>query len=226
MAFAAPAMAATDGSLVDHNNTEEVIPPNTVLHTVGWAKFATAAGSLECHVTSAVKATGTTGSTGDVTSFTVPDTTKCTGTGLLNGCKLASHTSNTEYHVTVTSNGRLDVTKEEKKGVITITNTFSSCLAKKITLTFTEVQLTPLKTGTTKATGTEGRLGATAVLKETIAGFEIDGTTGPELEKKPTIGVADVEDAFGGTKQEPITGVSGEFELTGSARCTWEIIED
>ena len=209
MAFASPAMA-TDGVIRDHEGTA-AIGNNTEVHMIGWAKFTTGKGSFECHVTAVIKATGATGSTGDVTTFNVPDTTKCTGTGLLNGCKLTSHSSNTSFHATVTSNGKIDITKTG--GKVTIINTFSGCLVKNLTTTFSSIELTPLKTGTTSPapTGTENRLGVTAALNEPIAGFEFEASA-----------VMHVEDIFGGKTEEAVI-TTGKFEITGAARCTYEI---
>jgi hypothetical protein len=209
MAFASPAMAAEDGTLVDHQGTNP-IAAGTVLHLIGWKKNTTNSGSYECHATLNIQATGSSGTTGDVTAFTIPDTTKCTGTGLHNGCKLKAHsTTNLPYHATVTSNGRIVIT-----GNIVFHEEYKECLVKRTTLTYTSIELTPLKTDERAVTGTEGKLGTTAALNETIAGFEIDGTTG---------GVVHIENIFGG-KEEAASSTSGEFELTAPERCTYEII--
>jgi hypothetical protein len=208
MGFASSAMAGT-GKLVHHEGTTP-IPEGREMHSVGWAKFATGTGTFTCHTTSVTKATGTTGTTGQVTAFTVPDTTKCTGTGFANGCKLKSHQStNLPYSSTVTNTGRVDIT-----GSIVLDNVYEGCVLKKATLTFSSIELTPLKTGSRVVTGTENRLGETANLKETIAGFEIDSASG----------TVEREDIFGGKSTEAVTG-SGEFELTSPDRCTWEIVE-
>jgi hypothetical protein len=211
MAFASSAMA-TDGVLRDHTGETKPIAENTELHLIGWVKITTNSSSFECHVTAIVKATGTTGTTGDVNTFTVPDTTKCTGTGGLNGCKLKAHDPTTPYHLTVTDNGRVDVTKTG--GTIVLHLEYDACLVKKVTLTINEVQLTPKKTGTTPVppTGTQNTLGATAALGETIAGFEISSGTGVEH----------VENIFGGKSEETAT-LSGELELKSPTRCTYEI---
>ena len=210
MALASSAMA-TDGVLRDHVGTEP-IKENTVLHLVGWTKFTTANGSFECHRTWNIKAVGNAGSTGEVTAFTIPDTTKCTNSGAYAGCKVKTHeTKNLPYHVTVTDNGRIDIT-----GKIQIYSEYSNCLMKSTLLTFEEIQLTPKKTGTTvpAPTGTENKLGATAALNETIAGFEIGGLTA---------GPIHIVNIFGGESTENITGLTGEFELTSPQRCTYEI---
>ena len=211
MAFASPALA-TDGVLRDTNGGTAPIPENTALHLIGWTKFATPNASFECHVTSTIKAVGTTGNTGSVTVFTIPDTTKCKGGGLLAGCTVMSHESkNLPYHATVTSNGRLDIT-----GTIEIHSTYvSGCLAKTTLLTLSEVTLIPLKTGERVVTGTEGRLGVTANLNEPIAGFELTGFTAK--------GEVHIVDAFNHAFTEKLTAVSGEFEIAGTERCTYEI---
>ena len=212
MAFASSAMA-TDGKFRDVTGTAEM-GANRELHAVGWAKFETGAGSYECHVTAIVKSTNA--STGTVTKFDVPDTTKCTGKELLNGCKLTAHEpTNLPWHVTVTDNGRIDIT-----GNIVIHIKYSNCLAKEVTLTFEEIQLTPLATGERVVTGTSNKLGGTAVLNEPIAGFEVDGS---KIDTEPvTKGTAHVKDIFGGEKTEEATP-TGELELTEADRCTWEI---
>ena len=212
MAFASSAMA-TDGVFRHVTGTTEM-PANRELHMIGWMRFfTTAKGSYECHVTLIVKSTNA--STGTVTSFTVPDTTKCTGTGLLNGCKLKAHEpTNLPYHVTVTDNGRLDIT-----GNIVFHLKYSSCLAPEVTLTFSEIQLTPLATGVRTVTGANNKLGGTAALNEAIAGFEIDSSSTDEGTKP---GTAHIKDLFGGEKTEAIT-LPGEFEFTEADRCTWEI---
>jgi len=220
MAFASSAMA-TDGKFRDVTGTAEM-GVNRELHAVGWAKFTTAKGSYTCHVTSIVKSSSsssTSASTGTVTKFDVPDTTKCTGTGLLNGCKLKAHKpENLPWHVTVTDNGRIDIT-----GNIVIHIEYSSCLAPTVTLTFDEIQLTALGTKNKRTvTGTENRIGDTAALNEEIAGFEIDSSKVDEVPGPVTKGTAHVKDPFGGETTEEATP-TGEFELTDADRCTWEI---
>jgi hypothetical protein len=210
MAFASPAMA-TDGVLRDVGGGTAPIAENTVLHLIGWTKFSTPNASFECHVTWSIKAVGTSGTTGSVTSYTIPDTTKCTKTGGWNTCAVKSHEAkNLPYHATITDNGRVDIT-----GNIQIHSTYSGCVIKTTLLTIQEIQLTPLATGTRAVTGTEGKLGGTAALNEAIAGFEIDGFTGG--------GEVHMEDIFGGKSTEPFTSLTGEFELTSPERCTYEI---
>ena len=216
MAFVSSAMA-TDGVFKDVTGTAEM-GANRELHAVGWAKFTTEAGSYTCHVTSIVKSTNA--STGTVTKFDVPDTTKCTGTGLLNGCKLKAHKpENLPWHVTVTDNGRIDIT-----GNIVIHIEYSSCLAPTVKLTFDDITLTPKKTGTTTPapTGTENRLGVTAALNEPVAGFELDGSSLTEPDGKTVAGTAHIKDLFGGEKSEVATA-TGESELSAADRCTWEV---
>jgi hypothetical protein len=216
MAFAAPAMGS-GGALVDHNGTE-AIKAGTILHTVGWARFSGGLGTFECHVTSNVEATGSTGETGTVTKFEPPETEKCTGTGGLAGCKLKTHkTDNLPYHATVTGDGRIHIT-----GNIVLTIEYSNCLAKTVHLTFSDITLTPKKTGTTTPapTGTENTIGPTAALNETIAGFEIDASS---VDTNPVrTGTAHVTNIFGGKSTEEV-GAAGEFELTKDTRCTYEI---
>jgi len=209
MALASPAMA-TDGVLRDTSGTS-TIPGNTVLHLVGWTKFTTVQTSYECHLTLNIKVIGGTGTTGEVTAFAVPDKSKCIGGGLFNGCTLKSHEANNlPYHVTITDNGRVDIT-----GNIEIHSTYSGCLMKTTMRTYKEIQLTPLKTGTRAVTGTENTLGETAGLNEAIAGFEFDGfNEGAEVH---------MESIFGAKSSEAITGIPGELELTSDTRCTYEI---
>ena len=214
MAFASPALA-TDGVLRDVAGEEKPIAENTILHAIGWAKFNTAGGSFECHVTANIKATGTLGTTGSVTQFTVPDTTKCTGTGAQKGCVLKTHESkNLPWAATVTNDGRIDIT-----GNIEIHNTYSGCLVKTTLLKLKEVKLTPFKTGTRNITGGTGeaKLGETAKLTEPIAGFEIDGFTAN--------GKVQIESSLGTKSEEELAGVTGEFELTPESRCTYKITE-
>ena len=208
MAYASPAMA-TDGKIRAHHAGTPEIPAGTVLHLVGWTKFTTAKGSFNCHVTWNIETTS--GSTGKATTFDVPDMSKCTATGSFNGCKVNGFAAkNLPYHVTVTDNGRIDIT-----GNIQIHSTYSNCLLKTTLRTLQEFQLTPLKTGEGVVTGTENRLGVTAALGETIAGFEIDGINpGSEVH---------MEDIFGGKASEAISSITGELELTSPQRCTYEI---
>ena len=213
MALASAALAAEDGTLVDQEGII-TIPAGTVLHSIGWAKFATAAGSLECHVTATVEATGASGTTADVTAFTVPDTSKCTGTGLFQNCNMKTEESkNLPYHATVTSDGKVDVT-----GDIEIHSTYSKCLAKTTLLTLSEVTLTPLKAGERAVTGTAGKLGETAALNEPISGVEIGGFTAK--------GEVHIESSLGTKSTEALKSVSGEFELTEGDRGTWAVTED
>jgi len=215
MAFASSAMA-TDGKIRDVTGTGEM-GANRELHAVGWAKFETGSGSYECHVTSIIKSTNA--STGTITKFDVPDTTKCTGGGVLGKCKLTAHEpTNLPWHVTITDNGRIDVT-----GTIVIHIKYKECVAKEVTLTFDEIQLTPLSTVTPhEATGTAGRLGVTAALNEPIAGIEIDASSLLD-EGKTVKGTAHVKDIFGGEVTEE-AAATGESELSSATeRCTWEI---
>jgi hypothetical protein len=206
MGFASSAMAATDGVLRDVL-TNGIIPENRELHSVGYMKFTSSIGSTECHVTSIIKTSGTAGTSGNMTNYSIPDLTKCTFTGTLAGCKLtASATDNLPYGVTVTPTD-FDVT-----GSILLTETWAngsgSCpIAGSNTLTATELTLKPLKTGTRVVTDTSGHLGETAGQNEPIAGVEMSGSMV-------------LHTAFFGNVALTI---SGEFELTEPDRCTWKI---
>jgi hypothetical protein len=206
MGFASSAMAATDG-VVRHVPNGTIIPAGRELHFIGRAKFSTEGGSYECHVTSVVKVEGSTGTTGSMTVFTVPDTTLCTGTGLLNGCKLKGHQGIfLPWHVTATP-ADFDLTDSFQ---IQISYTFGNCLAKSVGFNFNSITLSPLNTNFPRTvTGTFGRLGDTAAANEPIAGVELSGS-----------GTARVENIFGGIQSEWVTA-SGELELTDSDRCTW-----
>jgi hypothetical protein len=211
VAFASSAMAGT-GRVLDVN-TGAPIPENHQLHYVGWAKFSSGTGSYTCHVTAVIKATGTAGATGQVTQFTVPDTSKCTGTGSESGCKLKGYiATNLPYHVTPTAGGVVAQPDFDVTGNIVIHKEYENCFVKGTTLTFSEITLIPLKTGTTVATGTAGKLGTTAKEGEPIAGVELSG-----------IGEYHLLDFFSET-----TGAvtaSGELELAAADRCTWKLVK-
>jgi hypothetical protein len=205
--FASSALAATDGVVRDVTDNS-LIPENRELHFIGFFRFdVPSVANFRCHVTTIVKITGATGTTGHVKTFTVPDFTKCTGGGTLANCTLSSFSTNTEtgspWHVTATPTD-FDVT-----GNIIISNTFASsfCLlsGKSVSLTFSSITLKPLKTGSNGATGTFNHLGTTAAAGEPIAGVEIEGT---------------------GTAEGGVSGevkASGELELTEADRCTWKL---
>jgi hypothetical protein len=204
MGFASSAMAATDGKVVDVTNAA-FSPVGRVFHYVGWAKFTTARGSFECHVTATSVLSTTT--TGTVTGFNVPDTTKCTGTGFIAGCKLkAGHQStNLPYHLTVTP------TDFDVSGNIVIDSPLEGFLCPNITLTFTENTLDPLSTVNKKAaTGTNGNLGDPAAAGVPISGVKITG-----------VGVS-----AGGPFGNEAATASGELELTTEDRCTWKVESD
>jgi hypothetical protein len=200
MGFASSAMGATDGVIRDVDGG--VIQNGVTLHMIGWTKFSASVGSYQCHETVTIEMTGTTGTTGDVKSMTIPNLANCTGTGFLAGCKLTSaETKNLPYHVTVTPTD-LDVT-----GTIVKVTKYSSCLIAEQTTTFSEITFKPLKTGPNTITGVPagtGHLGTTAANGEPIAGFEYSGsgTVNPG-------GIA-------------IT-VTGELELTSPERCTYKL---
>jgi hypothetical protein len=218
MAFASSATAGTGKIKHVTNNTD--IPANTELHFVGWAEFAGGSGGYICHVTAVYKAT--TASTGHITQFNVPDTTKCTGTGGLNGCKLKTHLpTNLPWHVTVTAGGAGVQPDFDVTGNIIIHNTYEGCLVKSATLTFLNgITLAPLKTGVPSAatgTGTGNRASGTAGEGVAIAGVEIV--------ESGSKGVVHTEDIFGGKKEEAVTA-SGHLELSSAThRCTWKIVK-
>jgi hypothetical protein len=197
MGFASPTMAAEDGIIRDVS-TGSLIAQGTELHAVGSVKYVIWLGSFECHVTAVIKATGTAGTTAQITSFTIPDTTKCTGSGFLAGCKIKSAiTTNLPYSVTVTP-ADLEVT-----GNMVFLNEYPSCVLAKQTMKFYKFTLRTLKTGTDVVTGTNGHLGTTAEEGEPIAGFELEAT-----------GV------MPGPPDKEIT-TTGELELTSPERCTY-----
>jgi hypothetical protein len=211
MGFASTATAST-GVIRHVTAPNGIIPANTELHAVGWAKFSSSFGNFECHVTSNIKAVGANGTTGEVTSFNIPNTANCTGGGALAGCTLTSHTpTNLPWHATVTGPvaggttpaGDIDLT--DAAGII-IHNKFSGgffCPAN-LELKFANgITLVPLKTGATKITGgVNAVMGGTAALNDPIAGIEITGS---------------------GTSNLGNVTASGELELTAPGRCTWKI---
>lgn len=218
MGLASSAMAA-DGVVRDAS-TNSIIPENREIHLAGWAKFDSGSGNYECHVSSVLKVEGKTGTVGRVTSF-APKTANCVGSGLLSGCTLTADSNNTEgtgahpWRVTATAPGGtipagdFDVTPENSTEKIEIKNTFGGfCFAsgQSITLKFSSITLTPLKTGTRTVTNTAGHLGETATAAEPkIAGVEISGE-------------GTVEGGFGGT-----VTATGELEVASADICTWKI---
>lgn len=205
-AFASPTMAY-DAKLRDHLGTDE-IPSGRVLHTIGWTKFAGPSGSYICYTSASAKMS--TAATGYVTAFTIPDPTKCGGTGLFNGCRLKSYkVTDLPYHVTVEEKARAKVS-----GTMWLDGEFEDCLAKKVTLTVGQMVPKMLKVGRRIVAGTNNRLGARAAPKEGIAGLAIAGAASR----------LDVEDIFGG-RSEAEVAVSGELELAESDCCTWEAVE-
>jgi hypothetical protein len=208
MVLASPA-TAFDGVMRDVTNNS-IIPNGTTTHYVGWMKYSGGLGSFACHVTINSEAAGF-GSTANVTAFTIPSTALCSGSGFLGGCQLETHSeTRLPYYLTVTSTD-FDLTSgyavlgieihEKYKGL------FCPLAGEGVTLTFSSITLTPLKTGTTTATGTSGKLGGTANTGEPIAGVEISGN-----------GSIDREEG----SEEAIT-VSGELEVDGLNRCTWKL---
>ena len=217
MVFASSAMAVNEDKLVDVS-TGAVIPENRELHLVGWAAFEDHSGNgMRCHVTSVIKVTGNTGKTAHVRTFTVPDTTKCTGTGAFsfgNCNELVSHSTTTtnalgvhDWDITATENDA-DVSKPAGTGEMVLhLKPKGTCFLQnqEVTLTFPSITLNPLKTGNTgTGTGNLDKLGGTALTGEPIAGVEISGT-----------GKADI---LGGLT---ITA-TGELELTSPDICTWK----
>jgi hypothetical protein len=219
MGFASSAMA--EGGHI--RDVKTGLPPEAgrEFHFVGWAKFETGAGSLECHVTAVLVATGTEGKTGHVKTFTVPDTTKCKKGGGIANCTFKSHEATTTgpngeetWDVTATKE---DFDLTSSTGVIVIHNKFEGFgCPSEITLTIEEsITLRPLKTGVKIVTNTQNTLGETAKNGDPIAGIEFH----VEKSKKST---ADVKTIFGTTKEE--LTVAGELELTEADRCTWELV--
>jgi hypothetical protein len=222
MGLASSAMAS--GGVVRDVKTNELIPVGRELHLVGWAKFENGLGGFECHVTSIIKTTANEvtgvneGNTAHVTTFTVPDTTKCKGSGFVGPCELETHNSTTTgakneetWDVTATKED-FDVKPFHGATVLTIhekfkTNAFCAFSGEEITLTFSEITLTPLKTGKREVTNTANTLGETAKPGEEIAGVKISG--------KGTL------DTANGGKDE--IEATGELELTEADRCTWKL---
>jgi hypothetical protein len=212
MGFASSAAAATDGVVRDVT-TSAIIPENRELHAVGWWGFQLPSGSFICHFTSNLKATGATGTTLDVTNFSIPDVTKCSVSNGFSECHLSeSATDNLPSHATVTPPGAeipagdLDVT-----GSIGFTWTFSPsspfCPFHNTSVSIVTSTMKPLKTGTKVVTGTSNTLGSTASLNDPIAGFEISSLV--------TVSYSDGSFAT--------MVASGELELTSPDRCTWKI---
>jgi hypothetical protein len=212
MGLASSATAATDG-VVRHVTNNAIIPDKTVQHAVGWAKYVTPENeSVECHVTSNLTSTGTTGTTGH-TTFEVPDVSKCTTKGgILGACTVSKVTpTNQPFHVTVTPTD-FDVTNTGG-GEIVLHTEFSGffCAVDETTLTFPGITLTPTKTGNRAVTGTTIKLGETAKAGDPIAGVLLGGT-----------GIVHVTDVFGGDTTENVTA-SGELAVTGTNLCTWKL---
>jgi hypothetical protein len=210
MGFASLASAAEDGTVVDVK-TGHFMTAGEEMHLVGWAEFHNSGGTgIICHVTAVLVAHDDT--TGTVTNFSIPDTTKCKGTQALAQCKVKSdEVTNLPYHATATPPdeatpaGQIDVT-----GNIVIHNKLEGFLCpKEITLTFSEIILKPLETGGSPITGGAG-LGAgagnTAEAGDPIAGVEIRGSG--------TSHISGIEDKVQAT---------GELELTSDDICTWII---
>jgi hypothetical protein len=223
LAFAASAMAVTEDKLV-HVSTGTTIPAGRELTGNGWAQFlaTNGTGGMKCHVTSSIVTTGTTGTTGHVKSFN-PVTSKCTGSGFFSfqGCNelTSDTTTNTSPHGSTNYIWDATATKND----FSIFNTIDphmvlhfkpkgSCVlnGSEITLTFTEITLSPLNTTNKRVvTNTAGNLGNTAATGEPIAGWELEG-----------IGIAHI----GGSEVE--VKATGEFELTAADRCTWKFAAD
>jgi hypothetical protein len=205
---------AQDGVIRDVAD-ENIILEGTELHSFGWWKFEGAAGSAKCHATLAIRAVGSTGSTGEVTSF-VPDITHCAFTGFLSGCSITGTvTEDLPYHATVTAPefggrpaGDIDIT-QGTSGPIELVQTFAGpfCPIRGVNrVTTSAMTLTPLRTGTGAVTNTTGHLGTAAGFNEAIAGVQLTAA-----------GTLDTPNG-----QETIT-ISGELELTEAQRCTWRI---
>jgi hypothetical protein len=210
MGVASSAMGATDGVLRDTPGGG-IIEENRELHAVGWASFIEEGGphGITCHVTSVVKVTGSTGTTGHVSNFTVPNTKNCTGTGEFTGCIFNSVTAKTTpWHVTVTPTD-FDVTPPAGKEIEVEISVSGFLCPPVVVLTLPSVTLRPLKTGTDGVTGTAGNLGKakTIAAGEAIAGVELEGKGKAHITPSGTVNAV----------------VSGELELTAPDRCTWKI---
>jgi hypothetical protein len=218
-AFASSAMA--QGQIRDVEGVHKTIENGRTLHLIGWAEFAdeaVPANGYKCDVTAILHTDVEGGTTGTITEFTIPDTTKCEGTGILKGCVLTAHQStNLPWHVTTTTvPPDFDITE----GNIVIHNTFKAGTCEPVfllgrateaTLTFTKgITARPVKTGTEVNTGTSNTLGATAALGDPIAGIELSGK-----------GIAHIKFEHG--EQTPEVNVTGKLELTPPDRCTWTI---
>lgn len=209
-AFASSAMAATDGVLRDTPGGG-IIEEGRELHGVGWASFTEEGGphGITCHVTSVIKVTGSTGTTGHVSNFSVPNTKNCTGSGEFSGCIFNSVTAkNTPWHVTVTPTD-FDVTPPAGKEIEIEISVSGFLCPPVVTLTLPSVTLRSLKTGTDGVTGTAGNLakGKTTAAGEAIAGVELEGKGKAHITPTGTVNAV----------------VAGELELTAPDRCTWKI---
>jgi hypothetical protein len=207
-ALAPSAMGATDGVIRDVTSPNGIIPANTGLHLIGWARFQTGGSGIMCHVTGQAETTGTTGTTGDATAFVITTST-CEGFGVAyaNCTVTADSVNNLPYHVTVTPSD-LDVT-----GNIQITSSLGATPGKTCNFTFTnlsfeEITLVPLNTTNPRTvTNTGNRLGNVAAAGEAIAGVRIEGEGEAENNTLIPFPVA----------------AEGELELTSPERCTYKI---
>jgi hypothetical protein len=210
MGVVSSASAATDGVIRDTPGGG-IIEDGRELHGVGWASFTgeSEPHGIECHVTSVVKVTGSTGTTGHVSNFSVPNTKNCTGKGVFSGCIFNSVTSkNLPWHFTVTPND-FDVTPPAGKEIEVEISVSGLFCPPVVVLTLPSVTLKPLKTGTDGVTGTAGHLakGKTTAAGEAIAGVELEGKGKVHMEPFGTLNMT----------------VAGELELTAPDRCTWKI---
>jgi|GEM_PF-3538964 len=211
MGVVSSASAATDGVIRDTPGGG-IIEDGRELHGVGWASFTgeSEPHGIKCHATSVVKVTGSTGTTGHVSNFSVPNTNNCTGTGIfVTGCTFKSVTSkNLPWHLTVTPTD-FDVTPPAGKEIEVEISVMGFMCPPTVIVKLPSVTLKPLKTGTDKVTGTAGNLaeGKTTAAGEAIAGVELEGKGKAQMEPFGTINVT----------------VAGEFELTAPDRCTWKI---
>jgi len=208
MGLASSAMAQ-DGVL-RHTETTTPIAKNVELHVIGglqWAAGGGAGTGMKCDVTANIKVTGEEGKVAQITSLTIPDTTKCTGLGGLGGCTLKNDAvKGTPYNLTVTPT-EVDITS-----LVTLEYEYGGfCFFTKHTIELSALKLLPIKTGNAALTGTNGKMadggkaatGTATQHGEPIAGWRITG---------------------GGKLSDGTEVVaSGDLELTLPGRCTYYI---
>jgi hypothetical protein len=206
-AFASSAMATT-GFLRNVNDNSK-IPAGHELHFVGWMRLLESPGNqIDCQANFTVKAETEGGATGHVTQQAVPNLSFCEAKGARKGCVVTEHQSRKLPWLFTTTTTNFSVAGME------INDKYKSCPIfaplTESTLRFLELNLTPLKEGTTPIWGTEGHLGEKANPGEPIAGVRSEGVAEQEL--KP-----------GGVGTTVI--YAGEFELTSADRSKWKITQ-